>query len=98
MDERIKTLDISTSPDILRLAEEVDASQAPLMLTDGDRVVALLTPVATPAERQPPQLGQARRRRDSLLNIIGIGESGEPSDVEHHELEYLAEAYDTRDR
>jgi hypothetical protein len=96
MEERIKSRDISTIPEVLRLAEEVDASQTPLMLTDGARVVALLTPVGDPAERPVLQEDRPRRGRDSLLNIIGIGASREPSDVEHHEMEYLAEAYEAR--
>lgn len=97
MQERIRSRDISASPEVLRLAEEVDASQSPLMLTDGDRVVALLTPVATPTEHLGPRAHHGGGRRKSLRNIIGISESSEPSDVEHHELEYLAEAYEARD-
>jgi hypothetical protein len=96
MEGRIRSRDISTSPDVLRLAEDVDASQTPLMLTDGERVVAVLTPVGLQAEHPDRQAGPTRRRSDSLLNIIGIGASAEPSDVEHHELEYLAEAYEAR--
>src|SRR5438067_13199482 len=97
MEERMQSRDISTIPEVLRLAEEVDASQTPLMLTDGDRVVALLTPVESSTENPRPHADLGGRTPDSLLNIIGIGESKEPSDVEHHELEYLAEAYETRD-
>lgn len=96
MEDRVKSRDISGNPEVLRLVQEVDASQIALMLTDGDRVVAMLTPVGEPAEHPDSHEVRGRRRRDSLLNIIGIGESRESSDVEHHELEYLAEAYEAR--
>ena len=34
--------------------------------------------------------------RDSLFNIIGMGSSDEPTDIERYKDEYLAEAYDRR--
>jgi hypothetical protein len=96
MEERVKSRDISGDPEVLRLVQEVDASQTALMLTDGDRVVAMLTPVGDQVEHPRSETDRLKRRRGSLRNIIGIGESREPSDVEHHELEYLAEAYEAR--
>jgi len=96
MEGHVKARDISSIPEVLQLAEEVDASQTPPLLTNGDRVVAILTPADSSAERLDPHQTVSRRRPDSLLNIIGIGESSGPSDVEQHELEYLAEAYEAR--
>jgi hypothetical protein len=34
-----------------------------------------------------------RAQRDALLNIVGIGESVEPTDIARDEREYLAKAY-----
>jgi hypothetical protein len=37
-------------------------------------------------------------RRDSLFNIIGLSQTGEPTDIARHKDEYLAEAYTPRKR
>jgi hypothetical protein len=35
---------------------------------------------------------------DSILNIIGIGTSGEESDIARYKHEYLAEAYEVKNK
>ena len=37
-------------------------------------------------------------REDSILSIIGIGSSGEPTDIARFKDQYLADAYDHRKR
>ena len=96
MSNELQPVDIAASPEILRLAEEVERSGVGRLLKRGDREIAVLTPVAP----RDTRTNRARRHttasaeRDSILNIIGIGESTEPTDIAHHEHEYLAEAYD----
>jgi len=82
-------------PELLRLADEVMASRTPLLLVSGDRPVALLAPVDS--ESVSRGRGKGRRKSsaaDTLNNIIGIGESAEPTDVATHKHDYLADAYD----
>lgn len=89
-------IDISNVPELLRIAEEVRSSGEPRLLKHGEQDLAVLTPV-----KPESGVGRGRRRRgvagagpDSLLNIIGIGESAEPTDIGQHKDRYLAEAYD----
>jgi hypothetical protein len=64
---RIEEVDISASPDLLSLAEEVRRSQSPRLLKRGDEEIALLTPLegqhALGRRKRVPR-GQAR---DSIL-------------------------------
>ena len=92
MSTELQPIDISDSADLLNLAEEVRRSGVARLLKRGEQELALLTPVTrrrtTRPRRQPTD-----EERDTLLNIIGIGASAEPTDIAHHEQEYLAEAY-----
>ena len=85
-------IDITESSELLDLAEEVRRSSAMRLLKRGEQEIALLTPVAPRREVQSRRQ-QPHDKRDALLNIIGIGESAEPTNIAQHEGEYLAEAY-----
>jgi len=92
MSTDVQPIDITDSAELLDLAEEVRRSGVTRLLKRGEQDLALLTPVA------PRRAAQSRRqaagdKRDALLNIIGISESAEPTDIAQHEGEYLAEAY-----
>ena len=95
MNPEPQPVDIAGSPELLGLAEDVRRSGVGRLLKRGEQELALLTPVAPrPAvmagsRRQGP-MGEAH---DSILKIVGIGESAEPTDVARHERKYLAEAY-----
>jgi len=95
MSNEISPIDITRFPELVRLAEEVQHSRRDLLLKHGEQALAVLTPV--PSEdtmpRRAPHSSSASER-DSILNIIGIGESAEPTDIAHHEQQYLAEAYE----
>ncbi len=99
MSRELQAVDIAASPDLLRLAQEVERTGVGRLLKRGDQDIAVLTPVQPPAARPK---GPRRRasstaaERDSILNIIGIGESAVPTDIAHHKDEYLAEAYDIK--
>lgn len=91
-----QSIDITDSTDLLNLAEEVKRSGVPRLLKRGEQELALLTPVASPMS--PRGRTAEGKSRDVLLNIIGIGESAEPTDIAREELEYLAEAYTPKPR
>jgi hypothetical protein len=96
MQKLTPTIDISNLPEVLRLAEEVQATGEPRVLTRGDQQVALLSPV-NPAELPPAALTEqddSCAATDNVFgNIIGIARSGGPTDVAENKHKYLAEAY-----
>ena len=47
-----KAIDISDNPELLRLVEEMNAAEEPLLLRRGDTELALLTPVKRPRARR----------------------------------------------
>ena len=81
--------------DLLRSAEEVYQSGVGRLLRRGDLGLALLTPVnpSFPAPHYPHRQAPSTDEPAATLNIIGIAESAEPTDVARHEPQYLAEAY-----
>ena len=92
MSNQPQPIDITDSPQLLDLAEEVQQSGIGRLLKRGEQDLALLVPVS-PGRDANPQRDGAVEDRDTLLNIIGIGESAEPTDIARYEQEYLAEAY-----
>ena len=91
-----RPVDVKATPDILRLAREVARSGVPMLLKDDEEELAVLMPASTvqPHSAVP---GAGDDEQDTLLNIIGIGESKAPTDIARHEAEYLAEAYESID-
>ena len=91
MSSTVQSIDVSESPELLELAEDVRQSGVARLLMNGEQELALLAPVSQhKAKRRRTAKTEAR---DTLLNIIGIGASGEPTNVARYEREYLAEAY-----
>jgi hypothetical protein len=87
-------IDISTMPEVARLAEIVAQSGRPHLLHRGDTVVAEIRPPrasrnAGPRRRRTPSLPEG----DALLGMIGLGATEQPTDIAHRKREYLAEAY-----
>ena len=64
-------------------------------VTDGPILVELDEGVYELEVRPAPANTQADEapQQDRLFNIIGLSQSGEPSDIARHKDEYLAEAY-----
>jgi hypothetical protein len=93
-------IDISALPEVLELAEEVQRSGVARVLKRGDREIAVLAPVVPDdaSSRRTRRRRTPEPVRDSILNIIGIWESDEPTDVAKYKHEYLAEAYETKPR
>src|SRR5581483_3643368 len=98
MRQEAEAIDISGFPELLRLAEEVQRTHAPRLLKRGEEEIAFLAPIR-PRSKKPKRsksVTLSPAESDSVLNIIGIGESSEPTDIARYEREYLADAYDLR--
>jgi hypothetical protein len=85
-------IDITESPELSRIVDELQASGREGVLRRGAEDVALLTPL--PATTSTPR---RRRRNDSLLRLLAIADSGEarstgPTDVSANKHKYVAEA------
>jgi hypothetical protein len=94
MDHAPVTVDISTSDDLKKLADDVATSGVSRILVSGSQAIALVTPMSGGTTSQ-----KRRKRRDPnrILDIIGIGASG-GSDVANFKDDYIAEAVDHRGR
>lgn len=89
-----RPIDVTRSPEPLRLVEEIEQSGQTRRLCRGDKTVAIVSPVAAvPRQRAP-----ARRRTgllgpdDPFWKLVGIGRSG-LGDVSSNKQKYLAEAF-----
>jgi hypothetical protein len=91
--EQLKQIDVSDSPELLRLAEEALETQQAITLVRAGKVLATLQP-AKPAKKR-----RARRSDDPnawLTNLIGIAsdiDPNGPTDVSSNKHKYLADAY-----
>lgn len=97
MAKELKPIDITHSPEVRRLAEEIARSGVPRILRSADRDVAVISP----APSKPPRArrGKRARREDALWDIVGIANTADfpdvPDDVSTNKHSYLADAYDT---
>jgi hypothetical protein len=92
MATELQSIDITDSTELLDLAEEVHQTGVGRLLRRGDEELAALVPV-TPRRTTRTGHKDAHVERDTILDIVGIGASAEPTDIAQHEQEYLAEAY-----
>jgi hypothetical protein len=100
MANELRPIDISNTPELLRLAEEVQATGKPRMLVREREELAVLVPVESSLTSSKPSRARDRRtsQDDPLWQIIGIGDAAaspsDPTDVSENKYKYLAEAYD----
>jgi hypothetical protein len=89
--KELKPVDVTTTPEILRLAQEVARTRVPVMLKTDQEDLAVLTPAAQPKRRS----GRAKpvTEDDPLFRLIGIGRSRTPGGVSGRKHEALARAY-----
>src|SRR5215216_336833 len=89
--KELKPVDVTTTPDVLRLAQEVARSGVPLMLRTDQEDLAMLTPAPKPKRRS----GRAKpvTEDDPLFSLIGIGRSQTPGGMSDRKHEALARAY-----
>lgn len=95
MAREIEAIDITNTPDLLRLAEEVARSGVSRVLRSDDRDVAVIIPV--PLSPEAGRLGKPTSPDDPLWSIIGIADPADfpnvPADVSVNKHRYLADAY-----
>lgn len=99
MAKDLKPIDITHTPEVLRLAEEVARSGIPRVLRKDNKDVAELRPVSTTRTRFRKR-GKPTSKDDPLWRIIGIADASNfpdvPKDVSSNTDKYLAEAYDVK--
>ncbi|HEY7060737.1 MAG TPA: hypothetical protein VII06_04605 [Chloroflexota bacterium] len=92
MSEYAISVDVTTSTELKRVAEQVRRTRQPVPLTQGGEVIAVVQPVPKGSRKQRP----AKRAAPSnawLTNLIGLGASDGPGDVSENVDHYLAQAY-----
>src|SRR5689334_7808668 len=95
MATEVRYIDLnSDTPELLRLAEEVERTKVPLILRRDNKAIAELRP-AKPSRKS---LASFKRTGpdDPFWNIIGISDSEGPTDVSENIHKYVAEAYQPR--
>ena len=91
MAKELKPLDITSDPELLRLAEEVRNSGESRVLTRADEELAVVSPMKSIRRRRAKK--GPFTKDDALWDIVGIGRSEGPTDVSENKHRYLAEAY-----
>jgi hypothetical protein len=71
-----RPIDVSDSPELLRLAEEVQRSNRPHLLKRHNEVLAVIVRLRPPRRRARPR--GTITRDDALWRIVGTGKSGFP--------------------
>jgi hypothetical protein len=85
-----RIIEITDVPELLKLAEELEATQQPIVLRRNNRDVAVLSPAP---KRPRTKRSRAFTKDDALFGLIGIGESPGPTDVSTQKHKYILEAY-----
>ena len=90
MAKETKHIDVSSIPELLKLAQEVRRTNEPAVLQQEREDLAMLTPIKPVAKRsvrgKPTSVG------DPLWKLVGIGHSGR-GDISENKHKYLTEAY-----
>ena len=88
-------IDVTSSPDLRRLAEDVASSQTPRILRRGEEDMAVVVPAP---RKHSARHGRPTSQDDPLWQIIGMADAAvpadAPTDVSSHKQKYLADAYD----
>ena len=92
MAKELESLDVTDSPELLQLAQEVAETGVSRVLRTADGELAVLKPVSKSRKRVPR--GRPLTKDDPFYKLIGIGQSGVPnSDASERKHEILARAY-----
>ncbi len=97
MAKEYKHLDISNNTELLRIVEEMRASNEPRILERDSEELAILRPMKRSPKRRLPH-GKPFSLTDSLWSIVGTAHSEGPGDVAENKYKYLAEAYTPKDQ
>ncbi len=90
MAKETKHIDVSSIPELLKLAQEVRRTNEPAVLQQEREDLAMLTPIKPVAKRSVR--GKPTSVDDPLWKLVGIGHSGR-GDISENKHKYLAEAY-----
>lgn len=91
MARAVKPVDIGDSPDLIRLVEDIRASNAPHVLRRDNEDVAIIRPLKR-AARTPIPRGRPAGADDPLWLLVGARASEGPGDVSTTKHSYLADA------
>jgi hypothetical protein len=89
--KELKAVDVTTIPEILRLAREVARTKVPVMIKTDQEDLAVLTPAAKPKRRS--SRAKPVTEDDPLFSLIGIGRSETLGGMSDRKHEALARAY-----
>ena len=95
MAQEFESLDVTDSPELLRLAQEMAETGVGRVLRTAEGELAVLKPVSKPKKRsgRGPRKTGLLTRDDSFYRLIGIASSGIESDASERKHEILAQAY-----
>ncbi len=90
MAKETKHIDVSSIPELVKLAQEVRSTNEPAVLQQEREDLAMLTPIKPVAKRSVR--GKPTSGADPLWQLVAIGHSGR-GDISENKHQYLAEAY-----
>jgi len=90
MAKETKHIDVSSIPELVKLAQEVRRTNEPAVLQQEREDLAMLTPIKPVTKRSGR--GKPTSVDDPLWKLVGIGHSGR-GDISENKHKYLAEAY-----
>lgn len=97
MSDTLLRTDLSRFPEFERLLDEMEAKGAERALLRGCDRLAIVTLVHRDNELSTDADDTVHAPDpERLFDIFSIGESSEPSDIEHHKDEYIADAIQRR--
>jgi len=91
MAKELESLDVTDSPELLRVAEEGAETGVSRVLHTAKGKLAGIRPLPKPRKRSPRP--RPMTRDDPFYKLIGIASSGTESDASERKHEILAQAY-----
>ena len=91
MAKELQSIDVSNTPEIRRLAEEVQKSHQPRLLTRDDEQLAVIMPL--PRGRRKSRRTGVITRDDPLFRMIGTGRSSIPGGISGRKYDYFVKAF-----
>lgn len=85
-----RCVDVTDAPELLRVAEQVEATQEPTLLQRNGQDLAVVVPA--PRKKRPPSKARPVTRDDALFGLIGIGRGKTPEGMSGRKHEALAKA------
>lgn len=93
MAKELEAIDITNEPELLRIAEAVQASGTPRLLRRNQEDVALVVPTTSKPAKLPRRSSRPVTLDDPLFALFGTGHSGIPGGMSDRKHEALTRAY-----